>query len=117
MGEADGPAAAEERPLLDLRRRDRQRRRERVARVRGGGCAAPGSTDARSSVSALVANRVCTTDRSSAKSSDDHGVGGASTGVPATRDERERAAGDAAVRSAWTTSVVVPEREIATSTS
>ena len=71
LGQADGPAAAEERPLLDRRRvGDGQRRLERARRVGGGGGRGAGlRRDSRSSVSAPVAKRVCTTDCSSANGS------------------------------------------------
>ncbi len=79
--------------------------------------AAPSSTDSRSRVSALVANRVWTTERSSAKSRTIAASATASTGVPATATSARLRSASPAVRSAWTTSVVVPDREIATATS
>ena len=64
----------------------------------------------------MVAKRVCTTERSSAKSSTTTSsaaaaIGESGTAVMATVREREERI------SAWATSVVVPERESATTTS
>ena len=83
--EADGPAAAEERPLVGGRparpaagaSSARSASARRRLDVDAGSCA-------RSSVSAVVAKRVCTTDCSSAKSSTTASSAASATGVPAT---------------------------------
>ena len=66
----------------------------------------------------MVANRVCTTDCSSAKSSTTASSAAATTGVPGSAVIAvDRARGPATGRQARSTSVVVPERVIATTRS
>ena len=69
-------------------------------------------------MSAEVAKRVCTTERSSAKSSTIASSAASAAGEPATAViARVRVATARPRASTWSTSLVVPEREIATSAS
>ena len=61
-----------------------------------------------------MANRVCTTERSSAKSSSTRASAAAATGASCTAEIATDARPSGNARRARTTSVVVPEREMAT---
>ena len=90
-GQPDGPAAAEERPPVGLARLDRQRSVERGWRRRATEASRSTPSCARSSVSAVVAKRVCTTDCSSAKSSTTTSSAASATGESGDRGDRDRA--------------------------
>ena len=66
MGEAHGPAAAEERELLGVDEGGVELLGDRAARASAIAASRSSPSEARKSASAVVANRVCTTERSSA---------------------------------------------------